>query len=147
MSVKCYIFDIDGTLADCTHRIHHIEKHPKDWDSFFAASHADAPILHMIELYRLCATKYPVICVSGRSDTCRTRTEDWLVEHCGNLPWALYMRKTGDHRDDDIIKAELLAQLRGDGWIPVMVFDDRTRVVNMWREHGIPCLQVAHGDF
>jgi len=28
-----------------------------------------------------------------------------------------------------------------------MVFDDRDKVVNMWRENGIPCLQVAPGNF
>jgi hypothetical protein len=30
------LVDIDGTLADCTHRLHHIQKQPKDWDAFFA---------------------------------------------------------------------------------------------------------------
>lgn len=32
-----YVFDIDGTLADLTHRLHHIQKQPKDWDAFFDA--------------------------------------------------------------------------------------------------------------
>ena len=27
------------------------------------------------------------------------------------------------------------------------VFDDRTKVVNMWRENGLSCFQVAPGDF
>ena len=29
----------------------------------------------------------------------------------------------------------------------VMVFDDRDRVVNMWRRNGVVCAQVAPGDF
>ena len=29
------IFDIDGVLADATHREHHVTKKPKDWDAFF----------------------------------------------------------------------------------------------------------------
>ncbi len=31
------IFDIDGTLADCSHRLHHIQKDPADWDGFYEA--------------------------------------------------------------------------------------------------------------
>jgi hypothetical protein len=57
------------------------------------------------------------------------------------------MRPEKDRRDDDIIKFELLHKLREDGWDPVMAFDDRDRIVRMWRANGIPCLQVAEGDF
>lgn len=59
----------------------------------------------------------------------------------------LRMRRAGDHRPDDIVKREILDQMRADGWRPVMAFDDRARVVKMWREAGIPCAQVAEGDF
>lgn len=34
------VFDLDGTLADCEHRIHHITKEPKDWRAFFEAEMA-----------------------------------------------------------------------------------------------------------
>jgi hypothetical protein len=27
----CYVFDIDGTLADLAHRLRHIERRPKSW--------------------------------------------------------------------------------------------------------------------
>ena len=39
---------------------------------------------------------------------------------------------------DELIKAD---------WNPDMVFDDRNQVVDMWRANGIPCLQVAPGNF
>ena len=29
----------------------------------------------------------------------------------------------------------------------VAVFDDRDKVVNMWRENGLTCMQVAYGNF
>lgn len=145
--MKCYIFDIDGTLADCSHRLHHIQKQPKDWTSFFADCHGDAPISHMIELaqtLRLASAKQ-IVFVSGRSDECRPATELWLREN--GLTGALYMRKAGDYRDDDIIKVEILSQVRADGYDPIMAFDDRNRVVAAWRAAGIPCAQVAPGDF
>jgi hypothetical protein len=144
--MRCYLFDIDGTVADCSHRLHHILKHPKDWDSFFAECSDDAPIEHICDLVRLLMLDTPVVYVSGRSDQCRDLTEQWLKQHD---IWTgyLYMRDEGDHRDDDIVKIDLLYQIRAEGWRPIMVFEDRSRVVLAWREAGIPCAQVAEGNF
>lgn len=141
----CYVFDIDGTIADCSHRIHHIEN--KDWRSFFAACGDDAPIAHIIGLAQdLACSGKRIIYVSGRSDECSEETARWLDKH--GLPVGRkYMRKAGDHRPDNIVKGELLAQLVADGYRPIMAFDDRNQVVKMWRENGIPCAQVAEGNF
>lgn len=148
MTKLVYLFDIDGTIADCSHRIHHItEKTPKDWKTFFAACHLDKPIYHVITLVTdLINARAEIVFVSGRSDQCRLETKEWL-ERFGLPSGPLYMRKEGDHRDDDIIKIELLAQLRADGFEPIMAFDDRNRVVAAWRSAGVPCAQVAEGDF
>lgn len=57
------------------------------------------------------------------------------------------MRKNGDYRADDVVKREWLTI----GLIPrgrvLCAFDDRKRVVDMWRSEGITCYQVAPGDF
>ena len=143
----CYIFDIDGTLADCSHRLHFIHPRPaKDWRAFFAACGGDAPIQHMVELAINLYDCGQIVLVSGRSDECREQTIEWLGNQ-GIIFDALYMRKAGDHRNDDILKSELLDQLLADGFKPIMAFDDRDRVVRMWRSRGIPCAQVAEGDF
>jgi hypothetical protein len=57
------------------------------------------------------------------------------------------MRKQWDRRDDDIVKFELLEQIYEAGYEPVLVLEDRNRVVKMWRAAGLRCLQVADGDF
>ncbi len=149
--MKCYIFDIDGTLADCSHRLPHIQKEPKDWQAFFAACDRDAPIAHMVELARdLLNARRTIVYVSGRSDECREATEQWLADN-GLIEdedgLRLYMRAAGDHRDDDILKTEILRDLVNDGYEPVMAFDDRDRVVAAWRANGVPCAQVAEGNF
>lgn len=143
---KCYVFDIDGTIADLSHRLPFIQKTPKDWDGFFSACDDDAPIEHMCDLARLLVCETPVVYVSGRSDQVREQTEFWLKK---NELWfgSLYMRQEGDHRPDYQIKAELLDQLTADGFEPIMAFDDRDQVVRMWRERGVPCAQVADGNF
>lgn len=36
------VFDLDGTLADGDHRLHHITGETKDWRAFFAACGDDS---------------------------------------------------------------------------------------------------------
>jgi hypothetical protein len=144
--MRCYVFDIDGTLADITHRLPFIQKEPKDWDAFFDACSEDKPIQHMIEVARTLYRCDAVVFVSGRAERCRKKTEVWLMEHL----WfsnRLYMRGNGDHRPDNEVKSELLDQLLADGYEPQLVFDDRKVCVDFWRSRGIPCAQVAPGDF
>lgn len=144
---RCYLFDIDGTVANLDHRMPYIARKPKDWRKFFASVDRDLPILHIVELARdLAEAGVPVIYVSGRSDECRADTLAWLSTH--DLPAGpLYMRRAGDRRPDYIVKADLLDQILGDGFVPSMAFDDRDQVVAMWRHRGVPCAQVAPGNF
>jgi len=136
-----YVFDLDGTLADCTHRLHHLER--KDWRAFFAACGDDAPIPHVISLFQTLNTGENRVEVwSGRSDEVRQETMEWLNRH-GVFPDALVMRTAGDRRPDDEVKREFLRA----GGAPDLIFDDRARVVAMWRAEGIPCFQVAEGAF
>lgn len=143
------LFDLDGTLADLTHRLHHIQKDPKDWGAFFAACDQDKPIQHIIDIFNDLSSNHDnsMWIVSGRSDECRKETEKWILENIFDWPDKIIMRKAGDHRPDHIVKEEWL----NDGTIPkdrvICVFDDRSEVVKMWRRNGIPCMQVAEGDF
>ena len=91
----------------------------------------------------LAAAGHRVEIWSGRSDEVRAETERWLkAEGLGGLP--LKMRRRGDNTPDDILKQSwLLAEETK----PDLVFDDRDKVVAMWRRHGIICAQVAPGDF
>lgn len=104
-----------------------------------------------------------VILASGRGEEQRQVTTDWLLSHkifpevtdpgyvYPEYPLftyeRLYMRKAGDYRSDDVVKGEILTQMRIDGYDPKMAIDDRSSVCTMWREAGLRCLQVAPGDF
>jgi hypothetical protein len=148
----CYIFDVDGTIADCSHRLVHLEKTPKDWKAFNAGISDDKPIEHILYLLSQLSGETDCILMTGRSEDMRVATVEWLTaQDLGAPPFGgytgLYMRPAGDYRDDAIVKLELLAKVRADGYEPIMAFDDRDRVVKMWRENGVPCAQVAPGDF
>jgi hypothetical protein len=145
------ICDIDGTIADLTHRRKWVAEKPKNWKKFFADMSLDQPILPVIsviaDLYRVGNN---IIFCSGRPDEWMSLTREWLEKQFGhnlgvNSP--LYMRKTRDYRSDDIVKFELLQKIRADGYNPTIAFDDRQRVVDMWRKNGIICAQVAEGNF
>ena len=135
------VFDLDGTLANLDHRLH--LQITKDWRGFFAAVGRDEPIPHAIAvLEAMIEAGHRVEIWSGRSDECRAQTCAWLITHDFPLVTVL-MRTAGDQRPDDDLKRDFL---RGGGW-PDLIFDDRDRVVAMWRSLGIPCFQVAKGDF
>ncbi len=85
-----YVFDIDGTLADITHRLHFIQGEKKDWDAFFAACIDDAPIGHMLDLAWYIGKDHHVVYVirpqrcSSRSDAAMARGEHgtrWATQH------------------------------------------------------------------
>ncbi len=137
------VFDMDGTLADLTHRRHFVETKPKDWRSFFAACKDDAPIPHVITVLNDLSEMNEIEVWSGRPERCRSATEKWLYDHVGAEMPPLRMRADGDYRADDIVKEEFLGKYGK----PDLVFDDRDRVVAMWRRNGIPCFQVAPGAF
>jgi phosphoglycolate phosphatase-like HAD superfamily hydrolase len=145
--MKSVIFDIDGTLADTSKRVHHVIKYPKNWDAFHAESVNDDAHAHIVELAQMYQRRnYGILLCSGRDEAYRDLTIRWVV-NAGVIFNRLYMRPAGDRRDDSIIKIELLAKMRVDGFEPFIAFDDRDRVVAAWREAGIPCLQVAPGNF
>lgn len=163
--MKAYIFDLDGTLCDISHRLHYINEEAwaatgltanpapmpfkKDWDSFYAACVGDKPIEPICQLVQDLARTAPIVFVSGRSDAVRKQTERWIWQHAQNMtaPLHLFMRRDGDHRPDHVVKGEFLDQILAAGWQPIMAFDDRKQVVDMWRARGIVCAQVAEGNF
>lgn len=148
-----YIFDIDGTLADISHRLHFIQQKPADWRGFFAACDKDQPIADVILTAQILAQNSELIYVTGRSDECREATVAWLKQHkCPTWARHVYMRKSGDHREDHLVKAELLEQLTADWRVPECfkiagVFEDRQQVVDMYRAKGLRVFQVADGNF
>lgn len=141
------VTDLDGTLADVTHRLHYIHRLEPDWDGFYLACGEDAPIENTLVVLRtLHGAGYEVVIVSGRSDLARAETVAWLAHH--DVPYdALVLRRHGDPRHDDEVKAEMVA---AHGLTPeetLVVLEDRASVVKMWRRLGFHVFQVDDGDF
>lgn len=138
-----YIFDIDGTIADHTHRLHLISKERmegKDWAAFHDQCHLDPPIVPMCRLARqLILSPAPVIFLTGRMEFQRRKTQEWLAKHVDygiaetyrgfdHFPgltgfgseWLpsgpfpwLAMRAEEDFREDTVMKGEWLDRIEG----------------------------------
>ena len=144
---KVIVFDIDGTLANIEHRRSFVATKPKNWRAFTAGISNDTAHQDIVELTHLFwnAGHHIILC-SGRGEESRDVTEKQMIDF--TVPYhQLYMRSAKDHRPDDIIKVELLQQIRKDWGNPKYWFDDRTRVVNAIRAEGVRVLQVCAGDF
>lgn len=145
---KAVIFDIDGTLADCSHRLHHVTGGNKRWDQFFATMGEDACYAVIRDLVEMCREgDYRILLCSGRPDNYRDVTVAWLDKNDVFYD-QLYMRPAGDFRADRVVKSQLLDGIMSDGYEPHFVVDDRPSVVSMWRERGLTCLQCRdwHDD-
>ena len=141
-----YVFDIDGTLADASHRVHHVNNKPKNWPAFYEACRGDAVIEPIAKIARLMlANAYSIAFVTGRPEKYRHITMEWLLKHyLWDTNAILIMRADADKRTDEVVKPELIKQLP----YPVTaIFEDRTRVVQKWRELGYTCLQVCDGNY
>ncbi len=160
--MDCYIFDIDGTLLDISHRLHHIKGEERDWAAFRADAELakDKPRIEIVKLALPLISSNEFVFASGRTEAERGATIGYqsplykaLYRHnrfhsfpsSDNLSARLYMRKNGDYRPDTIVKAEMLEQMRQDGLNPIMAFDDRPSVIRMWRENGLAVADVGHG--
>ena len=147
MTKVIVVFDIDGTLANIEHRRSFVATKPKNWKAFTAGIVNDTPhedIVTLSSMFVACGNT--LLLCSGRGEEQRDVTVDQMNEF-GVLYSKLYMRPAKDHRPDDIIKVELLQQIREEFGNPWLWFDDRTRVVNAIRAEGVRVLQVAPGDF
>lgn len=169
---KVVIFDVDGTLVDCSHRkvylnvckncneIEEFHQEPavnecelfvpgkKNHKIFYAKCIEDTPIYHVIKWAQAChEAGYYVIIVSGRpTDLAGDATVASMAMH--GVPYQhLFMRAGGDYSDDTRVKQEILDRILK--WIPkeqiLFTVDDRPRVIRMWKANGIKCYDVGEG--
>jgi len=140
------VVDLDGVLADVRHRLHHLERRPKDWDAFFAAAPADPPLAEGFAVVRELASRHEVVYLSGRPERLRRSTEHWLDAHEAP-PGRLVLRRDGDRRPARQLKVGELRRLQRTAPVAVLV-DDDPAVCEAVRAAGFTVFQAswATGD-
>lgn len=173
---KTVIFDIDGTLADLTHRVPWItiggicpncvnwpesmrseikckfcdsgKITKKNHDKFYETVILDPPIEIVVKWIKACYGDFHVLVVSGRApEKCADSTVEWLK--LNNIQYDhLIMRRANCHGPDDVEKQMILDDILK--VIPkediAFVVDDRPNVVAMWRKNGILVIPVRGRD-
>lgn len=149
---KAIIVDIDGTVALRNNRS------PFDYAKVGEDS-VDHRMAHLLRNLISECEEYDVFFVTGREaiDKCREDTIKWINDNIyphtwesiagPEYNWKLFMRDEGDHRSDEIVKKEIYDNHIAPFWDVVCVFEDRNRVVKMWRDLGLLVAQVWDGDF
>lgn len=93
---------------------------------------------------------YQILFVSGREEKFRDPTMEFLMrfKETYNIeqPIILIMRELGDFRGDEIIKQEIYANYIEPKYTVTAVFDDRRKVVRMWRELGLMVFDCNYLD-
>ena len=138
------------------HRVHFVSGSSYDRHNFEAGIKDDIPIPEMVSLFHILAEKEGnrIVFCTGRREKTRKDTQlqiDKLVQGISyqrsRSEFPIYMRADGDNRSDPEVKSDLYDQMILDGFNPILVFEDRASVVEMWRNRGLRCLQCAPGNF
>lgn len=152
--MKTVIFDLDGTLAliDDRRKISTKDNGKIDWDIFFNPKNIDLdkpnlPVIQVLKMFK--QQGFRIVILSGRLKTTKDATKLWLV--LNGVPFdVLKMRPDNNSfkfTPDDELKQWWLDTLFSDTSEIFAVFDDRQKVVDMWRRNGLTCFQVADGNF
>ena len=150
MKKDIVIFDLDGTLAIIDERLKEssIKNGKINWKRFFSEDliKKDLPNYPVVETANLFHQNgYKIYIFSGRSETAEDATKKWLKSNGIKYDY-LRMRKKNDYRPDEIVKKDFMKTLSIIDKV-FLIFDDRKKVVKMWRTLGLPCFQVNEGDF
>ena len=135
---KALLSDIDGTISDRSHRLHHLEG-KKDWKSFFSEMNDDSPIDSTITHIESLLTQYDkLIFLTGRPEQYRDITDEWLQLNTNFCGYDLIMRGNKDYRKDCFVKMEMLNLIKKDFKVDT-IFEDQTKLANMWEEQSLIC--------
>lgn len=142
------VVDLDGTLCNIEHRLHHVrmEGKKKNWMAFMDGIKDDKLNKWCAEILHTLGGSHARILCSGRSENERTATLSWLNKQ--EIAFDnLFMRQSGDSRQDAIVKEIILDFEILTRYTPYFMIDDRAQVVAMWRKRGFVCLACAEGNF
>lgn len=143
--------DIDGTIADTGHRLHHVQASlhvdgKKDWKKFFSEMHLD-PVRKevgriLIDYYNKGKT---IIFMSARPEDYRDVTLKWLHDNLLTFAYTVIMRPKHDKRQDVEVKKDMLNMYFPDKKVIHAVIDDRPAVIRLWKEMGLNVIDVGEG--
>lgn len=138
----CILVDMDATLC------FNVSGRPFYGPGAAEKMVTDEPIKEVCNLVKhYCnSSKAELIILTGRDESCRDATTQWLNSN-GIYPSKILMRPNGSYKKGDIQKKEIFEKEIKDKYYVDFIIDDSSKVVQMWRELGLICLQPNEGKF
>jgi hypothetical protein len=133
--LDCIIIDLDGTIAHANNKrgIYDFKE--------VGVDDLDYNMFKIIE--SIASNDVALIFLTARSEICYDETLAWLTKN--NFPllnYMLLMRNEGDFRPSTVVKQELYKTYVKGKLNVLCAFDDKTDVIEMWRDNDIKALQV-----
>lgn len=149
MTDQIVVFDIDGVLADDTHRIKYIRGHAdhagKDWEAYYQGAAHDKPLNHGYWLHFSWHTKpeVEIYFSTGRPEKYRDLTRTWLTDNLSSPPEAghLLMRPDKNRTSNTELKLGHLDQMGGPDAITAW-HDDNPSVIEAMLGLGVPAIYI-----
>lgn len=138
------IFDIDGTLANCDHRLHHVKNKPKNWEAFYSGCMDDLVIWPVAKMLELFSNNHLIYIVTGRPERNRNLTESWLNKNKIYFD-KLIMRGDRDFRKSPDYKSSVCDTIKAEGNKIFLAVEDREDCINMFINRGIYTFNVSNG--
>ena len=133
---NCVIFDVDGTLA------HMRNRGPFDWDKV-DRDDFNQIVGEQVKFHKSMGRK--IFIVSGRDESCRKLTEEWLKFYDVEYD-ALFMRPKDNYEKDTVIKKKIIETEFKDKFNIMLWIDDRRQVLDMLFQEGIYTFSCNQGN-
>ncbi len=141
---RAVVFDIDGVLADASHRQYLVTGVRRNWDLFFEMCGKDDLIESVATTGRLLSKDLAVILLTARPSWVAAETVEWCRRH--DVRWdLLIMREYGDYSMARDFKHFTVEELRQYGFELELAYEDDMRNVDMFESCGIPCVYIHSG--
>ena len=144
------IFDLDETLCNTQHRIHHrIKGNHAQYNNLMRLDEGYADAIRLFNDIQF-DEKTAMYISTGRPECFWIGTQKWLADHDIRLQGNhIYMRGNYDETSDAMVKLENLKKIRAfhAKGTPVITFDDRHQVIRMYRSQNVTALQIRKGEY
>ena len=143
---QAIIFDLDGTLCECEHRVHYMRERPKRREEFHYACIFDGVVAAVKALIDMAETSgIKVILLSARPIRFKALTEEWLTKNA--IYYDQLILSSYPELSDPEYKIKMYRELIEPFYDVIFAVDDRDTVVRMWRDNGVTCLDIANNHF
>ncbi len=151
MTTPCYIFDVEGTLSDHTHRLHlvpgKLTGEQSDWKAFQDEFINDPPNMIPVEICRILHRKASIVISTGLHRNYYRQLMTWLDMFLIPVE-GVYMREArhGQISSPKLKELHYMDMLRA-GYTPLAIFDDRLDVCETMKELGIETFHLPFQGF